>query len=152
MRCKELGAELIVAVPPGATHDALREEASIRFVSVAGDATPSDVRRLAVAHATGDIVLLLDWSALEEDGWCDRIRRYEANARTGAASEIRRREHAAIDWAEFLAVRGVVPVGRASKPEPSRPALAPDAGNARSALTRWTEDLVSVDRVRPASP
>jgi hypothetical protein len=152
MRCKELGAELVVALPVGVTHDALRDEWNIRFISVPDDVSPSDVRRLAVSQATGDIALVLDWSALEEDEWCERIRRYDANPRISAESEKARRPNAAIDWAEFLAARGVVPAGRTGSLDPYRPTLAPEAARARSALTRWTEDLAGVEHVRPARP
>jgi hypothetical protein len=148
-RCKELGAELVVALPHGVTCDALRDEWNIRFVSVPDDASPTDVRRLAMAHATGDIVFVLDWSVLEEDAWCDRIRRYEASSRVGARSETGRREDAAIDWAEFLAVRGVVPATCRAALEPSR-TLVPDAVRPRSVSTPWTEHLADVGQVRHA--
>lgn len=150
-RCKELGAELVVARPRGVTYDGLRDEWNVRFVPVPADATPSDVRRVAVAHATGDIALVLDWSALEEEGWSDRIGGYEANARTAAGSD-KRRENAVVDWAEFLSVRGVVPPNPVGALQPARPTLAPKAARARSALMRWTEHFASVDRVRPARP
>ncbi len=149
-RCKELSAEFVVALPRGVTYDALREEWNIRFVAVPDDATQSDVRRLAMAHATGDIVFVLDWSVLEEDGWCDRIRRFEGSSRKGTGSENGRRVKAATDWAEFLAVRGVVPAGGAGALKPSPPTLAPDAARARAALTRWTEHLADVEQVRRA--
>jgi hypothetical protein len=150
-RCKELGAEFVVALPRGVTYDALRDEWNIRFVSVPDDAPPSDVRRLAMAHATGDIVFVLDWSVLEEDGWCDRIRRYEASSRRGAGSESGRREDAAIDWAEYLAVRGVIPVDRGGAAASFSATFASDARpRARSMLTKWTEHLGGVERVRPA--
>ena len=150
-RSKELGAEFVVALPAGVTCDALRDERHIRFVSVPDDATPFDVRRIAMAHATGDIVFVLDWSVLEEDEWCDRIRRYEASSRVGAGSENGRREDAAIDWAEFLAVRGVIPVDRGSAPEAftARFASGPRP-RARSMLTKWTEYLNGVEGARPA--
>ena len=150
-RCKELGAELVVALPRGMTCDGLRDERSIRFVSVPDDATPSDVRRLAMAHATGDIVFVLDWSVLEGDEWCDRIRRYEASSPIGAGSENGRREDAAIDWAGFLAVRGVIPVDCGSALESYTPTFSPDTRRrARSMLAKWTEHLAAVERVRPA--
>ena len=150
-RCRELSAEVVVALPHGVTYDALRDERNIRFVSVPDDATSSDVRRLAMAHATGDIVFVLDWSVLEGDEWCDRIRRYEASSKIGAGSENGRREDAAINWAEFLAVRGVVPVDRGSALESFPATFASDARpRARSMLTKWTEYLSGVERVRPA--
>jgi len=150
-RCKELRAEFVVALPRGVTYDALRDDWNIRFVSVPDDATPSDVRRLAMAHATGDIVLVLDWSVLEEDEWCDRIRRYDASSRVGAGSENGRREHAAIDWAEFLAVRGVIPVDRGGALESFTATFASDARpRARSMLTKWADHLGGVGHVRPA--
>ena len=149
-RCKELGAELVVALPGGVTHDALRDEGKIRFVSVPDDAAPSDVRRLAMAQATGDIVLVLDWSALEEDEWCDRIQRYEPSPRMGPGSE-KGREDAAIDWAQFLAVRGVTPVDCGSTLELYTPTFsAATRRRARSMLAKWTEHLGGVERVRPA--
>ena len=152
-RCKELGAELVVALPSGVTYDDLRDEWKIRFVSVPDDAPPSDVRRLAMAHATGDIVLVLDWSALEEDEWGDRIRRYEASSRVEAGSENGRREEAAIDWAEFLAVRGVIPVDYGSALESYTPTFSrATRRRARSMLAKWTEHLADVERVRPARP
>lgn len=120
-RCKELGAELVVALPRGVTCDTLRNEWTIRFVSVPDDATPPDVRRVAMAHATGDIVFVLDWSVLEDDEWCDRIRRYDASSRMGAGSKNARREDAAVDWAEFLAVRGVEHLGGVERVRPARP-------------------------------
>lgn len=150
-RCKELGAELVVALPRGVTYDALRDECKVRFVSIPDDAAPSDVRRLAMAQATGDIVLVLDWSALEADEWCDRIRRYEASSRTEAGSEHGRREEAAIDWAEFLAVRGVIPVDRGSTLESYTPTFSPDTRRrARSMLAKWTEHVAAVEPARPA--
>lgn len=152
-RCKELSAEFVVALPRGVAYDALRDEWNIRFVSVPDDATPSDVRRLAMAHATGDIVFVLDWSVLEGDEWCDRIRRYEASSRIGAGSGNGRREDAAVDWAEFLAVRGVIPADRGSALESLTATFASDARpRARSMLTKWTEQLGGVERVRPARP
>jgi hypothetical protein len=150
-RCKELGADVVVALPAGATYDALRDEWNIRLVSVPDDATPSEVRRLAMAHATGDIVLVLEWSVLAEDDWCDRIRQYEVNSRPGAGSENGRRKDARLDWAEFLAVRGVLPADCGGALEPSPPTLAPDPVRVRSALTRWTEHLASAERARPAA-
>jgi len=149
-RCRELSAEVVVALPRGVTYDALRDERNIRFVSVPDDAASSDVRRVAMAHATGDIVFVLDWSVLEGDEWCDRIRRYEASSRIGAASENGRREDAAINWAEFLAVRGVT-VDRGSALGSFTATFASAARpRARSMLTRWTEYLSGVERVRPA--
>jgi hypothetical protein len=150
-RCRELSAEVIVALPRGVTYDALRDERNIRFVSVPDDALSSDVRRLAMAHATGDIVFVLDWSVLEGDEWCDRIRRYDASSRIGAGFENGRREDAAINWAEFLAARGVRPVDRGSALESFTATFASDARpRARSMLTKWTEYLNGVERVRPA--
>lgn len=150
-RGKELRAEFVVAMPRSATYDAPRDEWNIRFVSVPDDATPSDVRRLAMAHATGDIVFVLDWCVLEEDEWYDRIQRYEASSRMGAGSENRRREVAAIDWAQFLAVRGVIPIDRGRALGSFTAAFASDARpRTRSMLTKWTEHLGGFDRVRPA--
>lgn len=150
-RGKELGAEFVVALPRGVACDALRDERNIRFVSVSDDATPSDVRRLAMAHATGDIVFVLDWSVLEDDEWCDRIRRYEASSRIGAGSENGQHRTPTIDWAEFLAVRGVMPVDRSVAVEPFSATFASHARpRARSVLTKWTEYLSGVERVRPA--
>ena len=151
-RCRELGAELVVALPHGVAYDALGVEGKIRFLSVPDDAAPLDVRRLAMAHATGDIVLVLDWSALEEDEWCDRIRRYEGSSRTEPRSE-KRRENAASDWAEFLAVRGVTPVDCGRTLESYTPTFS-DATRrrARAMLARWTEHLGGVEGVRPARP
>jgi len=149
-RCRELSAEVVVALPRGVTYDALRDERNIRFVSVPDDAASSDVRRVAMAHATGDIVFVLDWSVLEGDEWCDRIRRYEASSRIGTASETGRREDAAINWAEFLAARGVT-VDRGSALGSFAATFASAARpRARSMLTRWTEYLSGVERVRPA--
>lgn len=150
-RCKELGAEFVVTLPRGVTYDALRDEWGIRFVSVPDDATPSDVRRLAMGHATGDIVFVLDWSVLEQDDWCDRIRRYDASSQTGARSGNGRREDAANDWAEFLAIRGVIPGDRGRALESFTATFASDARpRARSMLTKWTEYLSGFERVRPA--
>lgn len=150
-RCKELSAEVVVALPRGVTYDAFRDERNIRFVSVSDDALSSDVRRLAMAHATGDIVFVLDWSVLEGDEWCDRIRRYEASSRIGAGSENGRREDAATNWAEFLAVRGVIPVDCGSTLESYTPTFsAATRRRARSMLAKWTEHLGGVERVRPA--
>jgi hypothetical protein len=149
-RCRDLGAELIVTLPRGVTCDALRDEWNVRVVSAPDDATPSDVRRLAMAQATGDIVFVLEWSVLQGDEWCDRIRRYEASSRMAAGSDNGRREDAAIDWAEFLAVRGVTPVDRGGALESFPAPLAPDARTrARSMLAKWTEHLGGVERVRP---
>jgi hypothetical protein len=151
-RCKELSAEVVVALPGAVTYDALRDERTIRFVSVPDDASSSDVRRLAMAHATGDIVLVLDWSALERDDWCDRIRRYEGSSWMGSGSE-KRRENAAIDWAEFLAVRGVTPVDCGSTMESYTPTFsAATRRRARAMLAKWTEHLGDVEPVRPARP
>jgi hypothetical protein len=150
-RCKELSAEFVVALRPGVTYDALRDECNIRFVTVPDDATPSEVRRLAMGHATGDIAFVLDWSVLAEDEWCDRIRRYEARSRMRPGSQHGRREDAAIDWAQFLAVRGVKPVDRGSAVESFTASFMSDARpRARSMLTKWTEYLTGAERARPA--
>ena len=149
-RCKELGAELVVAVPRGVTYDGLLD-GKIRVLSVSDDVTPSDVRRLAMAEATGDIVLVLEWSALDADEWCDRIRRYDASSPMGSGSEKKRRQDAAIDWAAFLAVRGVIPVDSGSDLESYTPTFSHDTRRrARSMLAKWTEHLAAVEPVRPA--
>jgi hypothetical protein len=150
-RCKELGAELVVALRASVDCAALREERNIRIVSVSADATPADVRRLAMSKATGDIVFVLDWSVLGEDDWCERIRRYHASSRRAAGSSNERREGVRVDWAEFLAVRGVIPSDRGRALESFTATFASDARpRARSILTKWTEHIAGVERVRPA--
>ena len=150
-RCKELGAELIVALRAGVDCAAIREERSVRTVSVPADATPADVRRLAMAKATGDIVFVLDRSVLAEDHWCERIRGFQASSRRAAGPSNERRERVRVDWAEFLAVRGVIPGDRSRALESFTPTFASDARpRGRSILTKWTEQLGGVERVRPA--
>lgn len=148
-RCKELRAELVVALPRGVTCEDLHDESSIRFVSVPDDATPADARRLAMAQATGDIVFVLDWSALVEDDWCDRIRRYQASSRMGAGSENVRREDVT-DWAQFLALRGVIPVDRGARASFTATFVSDARPRSRSMFTKWSEYLSGVERVRPA--
>jgi hypothetical protein len=104
-----------------------------------------------MAKATGDIVLVLDWSVLTEDHWCERIRGYHASSRRPAAPSNERGEGVCVDWAEFLAVRGVIPGDRGRALESFTSTFASDARpRARSILTKWTEQLAGVDRVRPA--
>jgi hypothetical protein len=140
----------VVALPRGVTCDALRDEWNIRTVSTPDDASPADVRRLAMSYATGDIVFVLDWSVLEDDEWCDRIRRYRPSSLTGAGRETIRRE-GAIDWAEFLAVRGVTSVDRGGAFESFTATFASDARpRARRRLDKWTEQLGATERARTA--
>jgi hypothetical protein len=149
-QCKELGAEFVVALPRSPACDALRDEWNIRAVSIPDDASPAEFRRLAMGHATGDIVFVIDWSVLEEDEWCDRIRRYRPGSLNGAGRESARRE-GAIDWAEFLAVRGVTRVDLGGALESFTATFASDARpRARRTLDKWTEQLSGAERARTA--
>jgi hypothetical protein len=149
-RCQGIGAELVVALRAGVECALIGEERNVRAFSVPEGTTPANVRRLAMARATGDIVFVLDCSVLAEDDWCERIRRYHESVRRTPATVSERREQVRANWAEFLAVRGVMPGDRGRPLESLTSTFASDARpRARSILTHWTENLRGIERSKP---
>jgi hypothetical protein len=101
LACSQLGAELIIVAADGrpANRSINRH---VRFVVASADATVSQLRALAMQHATGDIVMLLDEDAALSKAGVDRLRAWGRRADARGTDEVEHGLRADVAWQAYL--------------------------------------------------